>query len=59
MNRLAAGPAMNDEPGLASRLAAGLIYYLPSLLVMLGLLVFCQLAVDSVFTNECNSKIKP
>ena len=28
MNKLAAGPAMNDAPGLASRLAAGLVYYL-------------------------------
>ncbi len=59
MNKFAAGPALSEEPGLASRLAAGLIQYLPSLLVMHGLLVFCQLAVDSVFTNECNSKIKP
>ena len=28
MSKFAAGPAPNDAPGLASRLAAGLVYYL-------------------------------
>ena len=52
MRKFAAGPALNDAPGLASRLAAGLIYYLPSLLVMLGLLVFWQLAVSLIGVKE-------
>ena len=41
-----------DAPSLAGRLTAALIYYLPSVLVMLALLVFWQLGVQLLGVKE-------
>lgn len=48
----AAGAARDDGPGVVERAAAALVYYVPSLLVILALLVLWQVAVMVLGVKE-------
>ena len=48
----AAGAARDDGPGVVERAAAALVYYVPSLLVILALLVLWQVAVMALGVKE-------
>jgi NitT/TauT family transport system permease protein len=50
--RAAAPAAADDEPGIAARLGAGFMYYLPSLLVMIAMVVLWQVGVMALGVKE-------
>ena len=52
MSDPAAGLETEAEPGVGARLAAAFVYYLPSVLVILALLVIWQLAVQLLGVKE-------